>query len=632
MKGKQKVLDFFPVTTTKAVYIDGTNETLNDIINLKEYKSFMDAKTKINSLKADDIIITKGFYQENDRGGAEYKVVETTTPNGLQIHLGNNLYAEYLYNHNLKDVNVLCIGIKPNDSNEDETNGQKLEAVIKDFNKNVKFFFPANKYYIANIHCLSLPENMQPEVTIEGELTNQNNNNNTLILTNGKDFFYDKRKVCPGIVLNMDNIEIRTRELVFNALPSGVMFGSSNGNNIETNFRFNHVSVGGFDYGVYSPAWSCGGSGGEDIRFSVCHYGIYIKQASHCLNMRNCAFNDNRVGIRLGHGGSGCKLVNTHFATGYYGSDRDSFNEFIGIHTKGGLELDGIYYECYNSDNQSEKTILIDYEGWAFGVGPVYINNVQIGYPGWRSTGKFLKVRNYLGAGPEEGNESPISLYPNDATHYPHGSVHITNATYFSLDRLKKVLDLEKPYDSFGVSINDSEIFYDGLGIGKETLVKINNSLDKFIIPLSDSDIKNGYGAINFSSQQSVSNDGYLLKPSIHGNFGFDLGNILDFNLEIKVGALERQETKAELWLCDYRQDYTFDPLVFICNFENHNEAKTYNIKKTFYKHLLSKDSRGLTLCLKITTLDGSFDTSKFFTYADKTKISFDIFLRARSF
>lgn len=38
MKGKQKVLDFFPVTTTKAVYIDGTNKTLYDELNIENIK------------------------------------------------------------------------------------------------------------------------------------------------------------------------------------------------------------------------------------------------------------------------------------------------------------------------------------------------------------------------------------------------------------------------------------------------------------------------------------------------------------------------------------------------------------------------------------------------------------------
>lgn len=79
MKGKRKVLDFFPITTSKAVFMDGTDITLHDEMNIvnKNTLSFLNIKnsgaipdTDVDSseyfVESDGYIVNGGTYKVNN--------------------------------------------------------------------------------------------------------------------------------------------------------------------------------------------------------------------------------------------------------------------------------------------------------------------------------------------------------------------------------------------------------------------------------------------------------------------------------------------------------------------------------------------------------------------------------------
>ena len=167
----------------------------------------------------------------------------------------------------------------------------------------------------------------------------------------------------------------------------------------------------------------------------------------HGFDAELISFNDCVLGIDTGWGGTNAKLKNIHISTGYLGCDKEDYNEYVGILSRGNVTLDSIYYEPYNNNGLMDRCILIKHEGYAYGIGPLYVKNTGINYPGTGNVGLFLKSDCYLGFGPSRGVEAPTKLSSWDQGHFPDGVVVFEKCDVPAyIDTLKKIIEINKNY------------------------------------------------------------------------------------------------------------------------------------------------------------------------------------------
>jgi hypothetical protein len=467
-----------------------------------------------------DVIHTLGYYKKNDGGGHVYEIVDDTNlqTEVVNVELNNGLKAKYGLGIKFYDINVLTIGVKRDDLSYEERNSLIIERVIELYNGRNKLFFPGGTYYISNINFTSFTKKtMAPEIYMYGEIISGNDGDMTCIRTKNKDFICDKRGIedsgnITSLNLTMKDMKVYGLTYLDDGIPNGMFFGqdpSTLTTGQEVNFRFENVYIMGFKYGVYSPHWMCGYSGGKDISFSFCHCGIYVGYAMHCFNAENIWFNDCAIGIDTGWGGSYAQLKNIHVSTGYLGSDKADFEEYIGILTRGGVTLDSIYYEPYNDNGYMDRCILIKHEGYAFGIDPLRIKNTGIGYPGSGNKGKFLKSDCYLGWGYSR-SDNPSILAPFNLEHYPKGAVIFENCKFPTPKSLaKQLLDINSIISKknsdykniwFGYCF-DNERWDSDLVYGKNIKVKGKGIMNKLNSPNSTSLVER----INFGSLSDTS-------------------------------------------------------------------------------------------------------------------------------
>ena len=122
------------------VNVDG--ESVENKLNKKPYyyNSVADMKAD-TKLKVGDMAITLGYYEANDGGGAEYKIVNGEyEDDGGSIHeLSNGLFAELIINNK---VSVKQFGAKGDDQHDDT---QAIQNSIDYCSINNKY---AKKVYI----------------------------------------------------------------------------------------------------------------------------------------------------------------------------------------------------------------------------------------------------------------------------------------------------------------------------------------------------------------------------------------------------------------------------------------------------------------------------------------------------
>ena len=382
---------------------------------------------------------------------------------------GNNVSSLLI---DLKSLGVM----EGNNAKIIENNTAILQSLIEQYPKGqMTFYLSKGTYYFNPIDLTNISGSIIIRLKGEnnGMSTSWFKGIFTTIKTNMQDFIYDRRSDSPGITFYVDDIEFYSFDGYKN-IPTGVCFGAEVNGGKEYNFHFYNVLIHGFDYGFKSPGYSCAGSGGKNITLSTCHYGIYIKSTSHLFQADCVNLTYNRVGIRFGYGGSPCSISNIHVANGYLGSDKDDFDRFIVIHTKGGTHISNIYQEAYEGNAQPEKTTIIDYEGWAYGTGAVIVENTPIAIPSGNG-GLFFKGRTFLGAGTEEGVDNPIELYSGNLDYYPNGCVKFINCKIANNVDISSIFDV--PAQSPGYDINNKLFYKDSKIINKNNIGKVNSKL-----------------------------------------------------------------------------------------------------------------------------------------------------------
>lgn len=447
-------------------------ETLNKEIvkykKIKLYNTYGDMKQDQN-LNIGDICKTLGYYNIGDDGGAEY-IINNKTESIINKSLDNNLKAQLIID-NSKGIVLETVGIIPDSLEHIEHNSLIFkELAIFALNKHQLFLNP-KKYWISN---LDMSDVTNFELALLGSNKNiSQNGKKSTIATNGGNFITTQNT---GIFIQAENIVFTSG--VTDNIPRGTCFGSFDANDQEVNFNFINVWFDKFDKAFYSPSWSCN-SKGKNINISNCHTGIYVGMASHTLEIDQISLNHNVCGIYLNWGGNFSELKNVHIATGYYMNDENEFNELVAISSGGGSIIRGIYYEPYITTS-TEKQILIDYNGYGYGVKGLYVYDADISYPGANNTGLFLRGRTKTGD-------------HQSKWFYPDGCVHFINCTY-DITTLKEVVNIyqnstnELTQSWFGYSINGKQFIENGIGCGRNLMLYVNTTADNLTFNVTPQD------------------------------------------------------------------------------------------------------------------------------------------------
>ena len=90
---------------------------INKQVNKKPYYFNTVAEMKAYNLSVGDMVITKGYYIENDGGAAEYEIVEDNSlieDGGIIHHISEDIYAKLIIKNNV--INIRQLGAKSLDT------------------------------------------------------------------------------------------------------------------------------------------------------------------------------------------------------------------------------------------------------------------------------------------------------------------------------------------------------------------------------------------------------------------------------------------------------------------------------------------------------------------------------------
>lgn len=394
-------------------------ETLKDLINDE-------------NLKEGDICETLGCYSVCDNGGCRYKITRTT-PNIFNITLKNNLTATMIFDGHVRAESLGIVGENKQKVRENSQILSEFFTYIQLYQKEIYIEFGSGIYYINNIDVSKYESRIAgirlfingsiPDSTLGGGKV-------TEINTLGEDFFYYNNPNKNGLLIVANNIGFNSSWI--GDVPTGRCFYmEDNSLTREMNFRFNNVSISGFEWGLYSPGYTCGGSGGEDILFSHCTHGCYIKKASHLLNISKLAINNCVYGFDFA-GGQNVELKNIHVAVGIYNKKEiENVEELFAIKLRGCAVLDSIYSENYGEgviEESLEKFILIIHEPCYISQVITVIKNTPIAMVASPTVGYFLKVNSKYGN---------LEISPNNKTYFPDGVIKFENCGIQNINAIK---------------------------------------------------------------------------------------------------------------------------------------------------------------------------------------------------
>lgn len=291
-----------------------------------------------------------------------------------QVKKNEIYYNQLLNNINNNNIHVgyvtaKSLGIHPNMPDKEIEFSSILQDFLLQYANDYTIFFDKGVYYLSNI---ILNYKQDTIISLEGVSTGTAVQDvKTIINTRGKDFIKDESKGYNQTIKasNMRFTSSKQQGKCFSSMDAG-----------EFNFKFNNVFIGHFNVGFEVPHWSCGGSGGKDITFHDNRTGAILGLSSHLFYAKNLSLNHNRLGIDFKNGGTNATIEAVHIALGYSGSDKDNFDEFIGIKVNGSLIINGLYTEDYvgGGTYQAYKHIAIDYAYKGYGLRPLVCNGVDI--------------------------------------------------------------------------------------------------------------------------------------------------------------------------------------------------------------------------------------------------------------
>ena len=153
--------DYIPIGAEAQNVSTSDGDSVQLKLNKKPYYYNTIADMKADTkLKDGDMAITFGYYEVNDGGGAEYKIIGTVSQTEYQEGLGNGLYATLIIENDI--LNVKQIGAKGDGITDDTVAFQNMFAV-----DSYNYYIPKGNYLVE--HNLVIMTNIQHNIKIYGE-------------------------------------------------------------------------------------------------------------------------------------------------------------------------------------------------------------------------------------------------------------------------------------------------------------------------------------------------------------------------------------------------------------------------------------------------------------------------------
>ena len=530
--------------------INDVKTRINYNCTLKEYNN-RDEMINDTTLKEGDVCRTLGFYTPFDKGGAEYIITSENTNSipGADGDLSNGLKFKYI----IKDrrINIKACGVKENDKTNLSQNNTIFRELLLRFgaHDNIKddrvgvIHFPQGKYFLNNIYFTNEDDTTIGvnglHIHLEGMQLEPNNiiGGNVIINTLGGDFIVDKRndRNSSGITFYLNNLTIQGLEGDLlesrNTKVNNICIGRTVSNGKEYNYHLYNTAISCFKWGVLNPGYACGASGGRNVEISCCVHGIWNEDMTHTFHLEDASFNNCVWGIKV-IGGQPCRLKNIHIATGYYGAEKADYDTYYGI-TTANAEIDGIYYECYESGNGSEKNVILNIEGSGQGERPCIVKNYNPGSIVPNQIKEAVRVRAYYGFNTPSRKEFNPSIQASemyDLARYKYGILHFDKSCCIDPTKLSKLINRKdtdfanKVLYGRGITaetIPNMDRVYNGASIGDHVLYGFNSKfaqasydnsgniftpLNCYILPIRNLESTDYFGQ-NFNN---ITSNGYI--------------------------------------------------------------------------------------------------------------------------
>ena len=419
----------------------------------------------------------------------------------MSIYLGNNKINNVVLkiDGSFKNVtNVIDLGIIPNNNSSDiKSNNTNIlkQYIDRHYDGSMCFYFPIGKYYF---NLIEITENTKVyDVILLGEtrgnrLNNLTNNEDdkVIIYTEGTDGFINRTNTNgeTSIRFTISHIAI-IKYGGFSVKPTGVCIGALHNSGGEYNITLYDTTFMGYEYGFYSPGFSCYSNDNNFVICAHCKYGIYISKASHMFRINHLELNYCKYGLRLDVGGTPCSISDVHVAVGLFSSMEDYYVEnplMYGIHCKSSVVIDGIYFENYAGDLDLSNYYLIHYEGFGGGgCKKVKIKNCHIETMRGNNIGKFFYGRKYIGQG-LENKENPLSLTDVETSiYFLNGCVDFENCIAYDCnisELLSRTFDVsDNGCYGIGYTFDGKGLYKDGVVISNNYIRKFKSSLDNLL-------------------------------------------------------------------------------------------------------------------------------------------------------
>lgn len=411
------------------------------------------------------------------------------TVNSLREYCNNDL-QECIKNY-LRDIEkidvVKDLGVIPekNDETTRANNASLIKSKIcesrRNFEGGIVLFFPSGTYHIDPIEFNEEFTETYLTVFLVGENKDFNNynilcNKGVQIYTYGNFMVRTNTEGNNTATFNASDLRFQQNDVsvISTTAPHGILFGATTNLGKEYNFHIYNCDIVGYEKGLYSPGYSCGGTRVINSYFGLCKYGILIMATCHTLSMDNVAFNICYRGLTLLLGGDYCEIRHIHFDTSFHISYQAFLEEdsrCYGIYTVGGMVIDGIYTEQYNDGGNFISTprsyAVIDYEGNNYSCGgKLVLKNAPIGDPA-ASCKTFFRGANFQGRGTLKIDGIPITDNPIRITHemglWQKGSVDFVRCNY-GIQTLRESMDIYGGNDrAAGYVFDYRDVYGDGV-------------------------------------------------------------------------------------------------------------------------------------------------------------------------
>lgn len=381
--------------STKALSAKQGKE-LNNKLNKKPYYYETVADMKADTkLKVGDMTITLGYYEANDGGGAEYKIVNGNyEDDGCKYHeLSNNLFANLIIHG---EINVLSCGIK----NTGATTQPMINKMLEVFETgNISFYFPSGTYKITE--TIYLPT----KTKIRGD------NGGTIFLWDGNTEEYMFNILSGHINCVICDLYINGNYKGYGIYDCDKTYATDGG----VRSRIYNIRLDNMKLGIHMNAMGsefhnilCNGSGNNGSFNDLNSIGFYITGTDNFIN--NCRVQTFYYGALII--GSNNRLVTVKTCVNQIGTElRPGSSGFYNI------DLQENYQDNLIMINTKEASLIINNQN--AGIATTYLNGDDLQYSLIQMIDcSGINIKGTLGARTKLGNGScgneKYALYIND--------------------------------------------------------------------------------------------------------------------------------------------------------------------------------------------------------------------------